>query len=99
MSEWFTSRADIQPHIGTISVSFLVELFRGLFELDGDDGLSCGLSGHVASGASACDTGLFEALDVVTYECGVDDVLAGLAAELAGVVLHVQCHESEIPFI
>ena len=93
------TRADMGPDVGTIGVSFLVELFRGLFELDGDDGLSCGLSGHVASGASACDTGLLEALDIVAYECSVDDVLAGLAAELAGVVLHVQCHESEIPLI
>ena len=62
----------------------------------GEDGFPLGLLLHVAAGASAGDTCLLDALGVVAHESCVDDVLAGLAAELALIVFGVDGHVTRI---
>jgi len=67
-----------------------------LSEVIGDDRLALGLPLHVSARTAACDPGLLDAFGVVAHEGSVDDILAGSAAEFAGVILEIQCHASRM---
>lgn len=67
-------------------------LFDSGFEVYGDDGLPLRLPLHVSAGPSTGETGLLDAFVAVADERSIDDVRAGLSAELALVFFEIQCH-------